>query len=264
MLVAARGETWTSGFVLNKISYYLLLSVFCALIGGCSDSECSVGERICEGNVSRTCYNGRWRDVECVKSKPICDETYGCVSVPSVCGNGTVEPEEECDGANLGGKTCDDVFAGLVGELRCSDKCKIDASSCMVPGCSAGAVMCVDGVLKTCEAGAWRETPCGDDACNVVRGACVKRECTGDARRCVGSVAQLCIDDSYIDVMDCAATGLVCVEATGLCARGVCTEGQRTCRGTVMQLCVGNAFVDVFDCATKGQVCHASDGTCGD
>ncbi|MBS7381217.1 MAG: hypothetical protein KIG72_08125, partial [Bradymonadales bacterium] len=81
---------------------------------------------------------------------------------------------------------------------------------------------------------------------------------------CVGSVAQLCIDDSYIDVMDCAATGLVCVEATGLCARGVCTEGERTCRGTVMQLCVGNAFVDVFDCATKGQVCHASDGTCGD
>ena len=254
-------ERWV---VLNKILYYLMLFVFIATVSGCSESECRVGERICEGNVSRTCYNGSWRDVECVKSKPICDEKYGCVSVSSVCGNGNVEPEEECDGNDFNGKTCGDVFAGLVGELRCSDKCTLDTSSCVAPGCEEGMAICVDNALKTCELGKWRVMACEDKRCDAERGSCVERECRGEERRCTGGVAQLCIDDVFRDVMDCAGNGLICDVKTGLCASRICESGERRCLGTMMQLCVDNAFVDVVDCASKNQICQFSDGTCVD
>lgn len=45
------------------------------------------------------------------------------------CGNGVVEPGEECEGTDLGGRTC----AGLghpPGELACTAACALDASGC--------------------------------------------------------------------------------------------------------------------------------------
>lgn len=249
---------------MNKIKYIALFILFLPICGGCSESECSVGERICEGNVSRTCYNGRWRDVTCVKTKPICDEKYGCVSVESVCGNGNLEPEEACDGSNLNNKTCNDIFEGLVGTLRCSETCAFDTSSCMVPGCSDGMAACANNKLQSCENGTWHETDCGGDICNAARKSCITRECADGARRCDGTQAQLCIDGAYVVAMDCAQSGLICDSASGLCANRVCEDGTRRCDGTRMELCVGNAYAVVMDCAEKGQICAESDGTCAD
>ncbi|GEM_PF-6006366 len=44
------------------------------------------------------------------------------------CGNGTIEGNEACDGANLDGKKCDDF--GEKGRLRCSPKCTFDRRGC--------------------------------------------------------------------------------------------------------------------------------------
>ena len=46
------------------------------------------------------------------------------------CGNGVIDADlEQCEGANLGGKTCADYgFAG--GVLRCRNDCKADLSDC--------------------------------------------------------------------------------------------------------------------------------------
>lgn len=59
--------------------------------------------------------------------------TICCFAVPASvfgnCGNGTVDPGEECDGANLQNATCTTLgFSG--GSLNCSSSCMFNASSC--------------------------------------------------------------------------------------------------------------------------------------
>ncbi|HVU04169.1 MAG TPA: hypothetical protein VHE30_20570 [Polyangiaceae bacterium] len=55
---------------------------------------------------------------------------------PPGCGNGTVDPGEECEGRNLGGANC--AFATLNarpnGTLSCSPQCQLDASRCTSNG----------------------------------------------------------------------------------------------------------------------------------
>lgn len=50
----------------------------------------------------------------------------------SVCGNGVLEADEECDGgAGLTGKTCANYVTGSTGNLQCTKTCKIDTSQCI-------------------------------------------------------------------------------------------------------------------------------------
>lgn len=48
------------------------------------------------------------------------------------CGNGVVEDEEECDGASLGGATCESLGHPR-GSLRCTETCSFDVSGCIAP-----------------------------------------------------------------------------------------------------------------------------------
>jgi hypothetical protein len=49
------------------------------------------------------------------------------------CGNGALDPGEQCDGANLGGQTC--ASRGLPGTgLACTAGCTFDTSACVAPG----------------------------------------------------------------------------------------------------------------------------------
>ena len=124
-----------------------------------------------------------------------CDfDTSGCTNQPPppVCGNGVLEPGEECDGSDLGGQTCSD-FGFDQGSLACTGQCTIDTSDCSnasqqcalgfedgerVPtsgncGCGTLTASCTgpNGVRLrsdrcdiTCDAGG----DCGDD--NVING----------------------------------------------------------------------------------------------
>ncbi|HON26555.1 MAG TPA: hypothetical protein PLJ73_11680, partial [Myxococcota bacterium] len=49
------------------------------------------------------------------------------------CGNGQIEGEEECDGDNFGGQTCESLNLGS-GELVCTANCALDTSGCQL-GC---------------------------------------------------------------------------------------------------------------------------------
>lgn len=57
----------------------------------------------------------------------------GNVPVNPVCGNGFVEPGEQCDGADLNGESCQGQgFAG--GALGCTAACTLDAAGCTTAG----------------------------------------------------------------------------------------------------------------------------------
>ncbi len=47
-----------------------------------------------------------------------------------LCGNGTVDPGELCDGEDLGGQTCDTALGLHEGTLVCTATCQIDFSQC--------------------------------------------------------------------------------------------------------------------------------------
>ena len=73
-------------------------------------------------------------------------------NVVPVCGNGAVEPGEQCDGSNLNGTTCQSLgFAG--GTLSCRSNCIFNTSGCFnAPFCGNGIVQsgeeCDDGVFN--------------------------------------------------------------------------------------------------------------------
>lgn len=58
-----------------------------------------------------------------------------------LCGNGTYEGAEECEGSDLGGATCSSLGLGS-GNLRCDSTCKYDQASCST---------CGDGTLQSGE-----------------------------------------------------------------------------------------------------------------
>lgn len=49
------------------------------------------------------------------------------------CGNGIVDADEECDGINLDGNTCDDLCTSAGGALGCSGTCTFDFTGCTDP-----------------------------------------------------------------------------------------------------------------------------------
>jgi hypothetical protein len=69
---------------------------------------------------------------DCSKAGKVC-LNGACIS-PSDCGNGIIEAGEQCDGANLGGKTCASLnFTS--GKLKCS-MCKFNTSGCSLVSCT--------------------------------------------------------------------------------------------------------------------------------
>ncbi len=86
-------------------------------------------------------------------------DTTQCTS-PAVCGNGTKEGSEECDGSDFGGATCaTELGAGYTGNLSCSS-CSIVTSACVAP------------------------PTCGDTTCN---GTETCETCPGDCGACCGN-----------------------------------------------------------------------------
>jgi hypothetical protein len=73
-------------------------------------------------------------------------------SGPQACGNGKVEGLEQCDGSDLGGKTCQDVSLGT-GTLGCKADCTFDTSQCNSnAACDHDACTAGTSLLSTCSA----------------------------------------------------------------------------------------------------------------
>ena len=136
--------------------------------GDLSCRGCVIDSSACRAAVSADCGNGaidsgeecdgsNLNNKSCVDYKGegatgslSCSDSCTIVStdckaaVVNDCGNGAIDPGEECDGdLPIVGKSCVDYKgAGATGELSCNASCKIDSSACK----AAGVDPCGDGV----------------------------------------------------------------------------------------------------------------------
>lgn len=115
----------------------------------CGDTMIDIGEQ-CDGNAlggltcQDFCFDGgtlgctAWCDVD----------LSGCTGTGPVCGDGTIECGEQCEGSDLDGKTCASLgYDG--GTLGCDANCAFDYSSCGDPFTSCEQLLTASGGTAT-------------------------------------------------------------------------------------------------------------------
>lgn len=72
-----------------------------------------------------------------------CELTPGVANQAVQCGNGMIDPSEECDGTELGGLTCADLASTYTGgDLNCSASCTLIRTHCETSAtCDAGVTL---------------------------------------------------------------------------------------------------------------------------
>ena len=228
-------------------------SATCLIEGACGDGFCSLGFEDCF-----TCP----ADCPCAPcGDAICDFVAGesCMSCPvdcgpcgGLCGDGLIQPGEECDLTNLGGETCvSQGFGG--GTLACLPICLFDTSGCMGPtgtcgnGLIEGGEECDDGNTTDgdgCSALCEVEPVCGDgtvdtgeecDDGNVSDGDGCSATCTIEVPACGdGNVdpGEECDDGNVVDGDGCSSACVV--EGMGVCGDGVIGFGEWCDDGNVI------------------------------
>ncbi|MGH7893021.1 MAG: MopE-related protein [Candidatus Binatia bacterium] len=213
------------------------------------------------------------------------DTSAAQVTVSMSCGNGVLDPGEQCDGANLGSTTC----GGCAGTPRCTSSCTIDTSTCTngvcdatetcagcPADCAATDAACGNGV---CEAGNGETcVSCPADCAGRQGGKPSARFCCGfggpnpigcDANRCGACTTQVidvCCGDGQCNGGEtnatCSRDCFPCTDADGdgYCpSQGDCNDANPTIRPNAVEACSGgvdencNGLVDCNDpaCATS-------------
>lgn len=240
-----------------------------------SDVTCGVvaGDAVCTiaNGAPLTCgltCSGFWAGVYCPRcgtAQTCNDGAQNCGETAvdtggacgTLCGNGTIDGTEECDGSQFGGRTCvTEGFQG--GNLTCSPTCTISTSSCTNQTCGnnvkEGSEACDGTDLggKTCVTQGFQS---GTLACNgtctafnLAACVCAPDQCRpGGNGACTNQSNATCGRNGTACVA-CGA-GTTCTTATGTCdpiaACGNNTiEGSEVCDGTALngQTCVTQGY----------------------
>lgn len=221
-----------------------------------------------------------------------CDgyDTVGC----TICGDGIRDPQEACDGEDLGGATCADAgfLPGFTGTVSCAADCTLDAALCEGPRCGVSEPRPPDGDASCGDL--WEDGPNGcERTCTV--GTCeIPIDCPADRRcelNCIGSTSCNnrtinCAEDRSCRVLcdgssACGGATIVCppgadchveCDSTNACSSAtiICPEGDFSCNvecsGTgaclsaVMQ-CGGGPCT--MRCAGSTNACEGTQMQCG-
>ena len=201
-------------------------------------------------------------------------DTSGCMLDPN-CGNGTIDPGEECDGGDLGGADC--VSAGFPGgTLACETFCQLDDSGCwqcgnnvldpseacdgadlagedcdsLGLGFSGGTLAC-DGACNFDTSGCTAPPTCPDGTCDATE-TC--SSCPADCGGCCGDA--ICDAGVGEDCVSCPADCTPC----GSCGDPSICEPGESCP-TCPECCGGSCGDGTCD-VTAGESCGNCPGDC--
>lgn len=178
----------------------------------------------------------------------------------STCGNGQLDGSEVCDGANLGGATCEGLGLGA-GSLSCRRDCKaLDRSLCAAPTtCGNGAV----DPAEVCEGADLSGQSCASLGLGVGALSCLPN-CNGyQTAGCMPATGPTCGDGRTegTEVCDGADLGGATCQSLGFtggslsCAADCRARVTSACTGTCTPQCGGRT-------CGPDPVCGMSCGTC--
>ena len=251
--------------------YVRNLTLVCALAGvlsltamsacGGAKDECTVDVECQAGTFCNNgkCASGCKRSSECENGE-FCDRTGRCRPVvmgddekggPSLldggplpnpdessnpCGNGKIDPGEECDLNNLNGQTCQKKgFAS--GVLKCNKVCRFDETGCVRPTCGNGKIdqgeQCDGTALnnQTCQTRGFSGGTLKCTACWFDTSTCSGRPCGNGkldpGEECDGSLlnSQTCVSRGFAGggTLSCTAQ---CLFNTSACSATKCGNGK--------------------------------------
>lgn len=227
--------------------------------------------------VTVTALMGCGDDPAAVCGDLVCDsgETAGACAADCGCGNEVVNAGEDCDGADLGGATCESV-AQRGGTLRCTNDCTFDVVGCDVYTCGNG----VAEPGEECDGDDFMEATCAtagfgggnvacDAECKLDLGACCNNFCeTAGTSVCASDTVESCVAQPNgcfaIERTSCAATDDVCDDSSGtatcVCVDRCGLEGSGRCAGATAETCTKEAdgclnWVASVDCAATNRAC---------
>jgi len=179
-----------------------------------------------------------------------------------VCGNGIVEPGEDCDGSDLHGMTCDMVEHGTSGDLGCDPTlCRFDTSTCQAT-CGNGVIDagedCDGANLNGMTCGDYMHGTYGDLQCDPVVCRFDTTVCEQACGNGVVDSGEEC-DGADLNGMTCG-TYMPGTSGNLSCMPGVCHFDPGACEMTC-----GNGVVDSgeeCDPAVPLDACHQCDPGC--
>jgi len=177
-------------------------------------------------------------------------DTTGCFGVIT-CGNGMIDPGEQCDGSNLNGQSCPGP-----GTVSCDDTCHLDFS-----GCTGGASVCGDGILEgteQCEPHPNLNLNGADCASQVGSGsvgtlncypALRSYECTYDTSGCSASNSGICLKNTVSVSGDCGDdnTNEIIVYWTGTWTGGGAVPAECPANGQTVIACPAKIKLSFFE-----------------
>jgi cysteine-rich repeat protein len=234
----ARRPAFQRPFVRKTIFLCLWISVGVGIGSGCGDDDGSpdtvCGDGICQGG-----------------------ETAEACFADCGCGNGIINPGEQCDGAQMGAESCESLgYAG--GTLTCTNSCVFNMLTC------DGSV-CGDGVIsedEQCDGEDLNGQTCvslGFDSGSL---SCAD-DCQFDTTQCVGDscgdgvkdAGEQC-DGQDLGEMDCDGLGYA---GGRLRCRPDCTYDTTEC---TLELDCGNGVVDADEQCDDGGESATCDRDC--
>lgn len=126
----------------------------CSAPPTCGDGVINQAFEVCDGDDlgGATCQDVGFLGGDLACGDDCSFDASGCEGVP-FCGDGTINQEdEECDGADFGGLTCDDLGLGG-GSLGCSSSCTIQTAGCQRSGATDPSEIVLDPGSPVCSGG---------------------------------------------------------------------------------------------------------------
>lgn len=193
----------------------------------CGDGFIQMGVETCDGTEigAETCMSQGFDDGTLLCANDcMAYDTSNCFE----CGNGVAEPNEECDGPDLDGLTCDDFTPGgktpSGGSLSCNGNCTFNTDACTYCGddVAEGTEDCDGSDLSggTCENQGFDGGTLSCSACSYDTSSCT--ECGNG----VVEAGEDC-DDGNLDGATCVSEGF---DGGSLgCNNGSCTYDTNNC-----------------------------------
>jgi hypothetical protein len=178
-----------------------------------------------------------------------------CYTPAAVCGNGTVEPGEQCDGGPCCTAACQFASSGTVcrpaaGECDVEETCTGSSAACPADGFKQNGTACNDGNLCTendqCSNGQCVGTPkncddsksCTTDSCDPTNGQCVNTinqdsclingTCYSAGQSNPQNECQACLPAQSQTQFSNKPNGIACTDDNLTCTQDVCSAGQCT------------------------------------